>query len=91
MSPAVPTHSGVSFRPQTSAEPKCSMILGQVWVWLQRSRMPSDGRPRTGSGASDHHCGPSLPSWYSVSTPSGSAKRTFMLMRRPAMIGQAPS
>ena len=29
--PSVPTHSGVSFSAHTSAEPKCSMIFGQVF------------------------------------------------------------
>ena len=89
--PSVPTHSGVSFRAQTSAEPKCSMTFGQVFVASQRSRMPAGGRPRTLSGNWCHHCGPSLPAWYSSSTPSGWAQRKFSAMRRPAMIGHMPS
>ena len=60
---SVPTHSGVSLSPHTSAEPKFSMIFGQVLVAMQRSRMPAAGSARTGSGCGSHHCGPSLPAW----------------------------
>jgi len=60
---SVPTHSGVSFSAHTSAEPKCSMIFGQVRDAVQRSRMLRAGRPRTLSCHGAHHWGPSLPAW----------------------------
>jgi hypothetical protein len=88
---SVPIHSGVSFSAHTSAEPKCSTIFGQVRVSLQRSSRPAAGTRRSGSGCGSHHCGPSLPAWYSSSTPSGWAQRKLSAMRRPAMMGHRPS
>jgi hypothetical protein len=67
------------------------MIFGHVPLAVQRSRIPAFGRPRTGSGQSVHQSGPSAPAWYIFSAPSGVAKRAFKVIRRPAMIGQAPS
>src|SRR5436305_6009283 len=91
LSADVPTKLGLRFRSQISAEPKCSMIFGHVLVAVHRSRMPAAGSPRTGSGQSAHHKGPSLPASYIFSVPSGVANRVFKEILRPAMIGHAPS
>ena len=88
---SVPTHDVVIFSANTSAPPNVSTIFGQVPVALQRSRIPPGGRPRTRSGNVCHHCGPSLPIWYSSSTPSGWPQRELLATRRPAISGQAPS
>src|SRR5581483_6369892 len=88
---SVPTQDGVIFSANTSAPPKVSMIFGHVPLRWQRSRMPPGWMSRTLSGKLCHHCGPSLPIWYSSSTPSGMPQRELFATRRPAISGQAPS
>src|SRR5437588_12297584 len=91
LSADVPTNEGLSVSPHISAAPKCSTIFGHELLAVHRSRIPFAGNPRTVSGQSFHHCGPSAPASYSFPAPSGSANRVLRVTLLPAMIGHAPS
>src|ERR1700730_10796813 len=86
-----PTILGDARRPQISALPNVSMILGHVLVARQRSRSPDFPRPRAASSQSSHHTGDSRPSSYNETVPPGSEKRRFMSSTRDAMCGLLPS